>query len=109
MTRFRWSGLLFLLLSTACLAASKIECSSVPSKFVPPAVRYCVLLPDSSITSESTTKPLPALYFLHGLGGTAESLFSDGLWNLVDQLGQKKRIRDFVIVAPDASRTFYIT
>lgn len=108
MTRFRRLSLVFLLLSMVCLGASKIECNSMPSKFVPPAVRYCVLLPESSTTSGTSSKPLPALYFLHGLGQSAESLFNEGLWNLVDELQQKKRIRDFVIVAPDAGRTFYI-
>src|SRR5437016_1011801 len=111
MTRLYWAlsfVLILFFLSVAGFGASRIECSSVPSKYVPPTVRYCVLLPSSSNTSTAAAKPLSALYFLHGLGQDSQSLFNDGLWNLVDDLQQHKKIGEFVIITPDAGRSFYI-
>ena len=68
MTEFpRAAWLVFFLLQGFCLAQSRIECGSVPSRFVPPKVNYCALLP-SSTTFTTISKPHHALYFLHGLG-----------------------------------------
>src|SRR5947207_1190237 len=101
-----------LLVVNVGFAASRVECDSVQSKFVPPAVHYCALLPDSYLASSSTltktSKPLKVLYFLHGLGQDSESLLNEGLWNLVDNLGQKKKIGELIIITPDAGRSFYI-
>lgn len=100
--------LAFCLLPCLCFAQSRIECASVPSKYVPPSVRYCALLPALGKGSITNPKPLHVLYFLHGLGQDSESLFNDALWNLVDNLKQEKKIGEFVIVTPDAGRSFYI-
>jgi S-formylglutathione hydrolase FrmB len=102
----RWAVCLSLLLSTACFGASRIECDSVKSKFVPPEVHYCALLPDGF--QATSIKTYPALYFLHGLGQNSQSLFNNGMWNLVDELRGEKKIADFVIITPDAGRSFYI-
>ena len=102
----------FLLVGCCCQAASRVECDRVPSKFVPPAVHYCALLPSSYPASSNTlppdSKPYAALYFLHGLGQDSQSLFDDGMWSLVDELRQEKKIGEFVIITPDAGRSFYI-
>jgi S-formylglutathione hydrolase FrmB len=111
MTSSRWVLGLVLILGGQCFAASKLECDTVPSKLVPPAVHYCALLPDpatSSKTSTSRAKPLNALYFLHGLGQDSQSLFNNGLWSLVDELRRQNKIGDFLIITPDAGRSFYI-
>jgi S-formylglutathione hydrolase FrmB len=101
-----------LLLIARCVAAGRLECDKVPSKLVPPAVHYCALLPDGFPTSSNTSTVLAkhhsALYFLHGLGGNSESLFNNGMWSLVDELRERKKIGDFVIITPDAGRSFYI-
>jgi S-formylglutathione hydrolase FrmB len=64
--------------------------------------------PTSGTTSKTPSKSLSALYFLHGIGGNSESLFNDGMWSLVDELRRKNKISDFVIITPDAGRSFYI-
>ena len=93
MIRFGGLAAVVLLLVNVSFAASRVECDSVPSKFVPPAVRYCALLPEnfrlSSTTLTKASKPLNVLYFLHGLGQDSQSLLNEGLWNLVDNLEQR--------------------
>jgi S-formylglutathione hydrolase FrmB len=112
MTRTRWAIGLSLLLSTACFAASRVECDRIPSKFAPPSVHYCALLPDgfpaSSNTSHTASKTYAAIYLLHGLGQDDESLVNNGIWNLVDEMRSKKEIGDFVIITPFAGRSFYV-
>ena len=104
--------LTYLLLASISQAASRVECDSVPSKFVPPSVHYCALLPSSypisSGTLTSKSKPFAVLYFLHGLGQDSQSLFDDGMWSLVDEVRQQKKIGEFVIITPDAGRSFYV-
>src|SRR5207237_7479215 len=62
----------------------------------------------SSAASAFSGKSFSVLYFFHGLGQTSQSLFDDGMWSLVDDLQQKKKIGEFVIITPDAGRSFYI-
>src|SRR2546423_1604864 len=104
MTSRVWILGLVVLLGSQSFAGSKLECDSVPSKLMPPAVRYCALLPDvstpSSKTSILSSKPLNALYFLHGLGQDSQSLFNEGLWSLVDELRRQNKIGDFAIITP---------
>jgi S-formylglutathione hydrolase FrmB len=112
MTKGAHAACLILLLSTSCWAASRVECDKVRSRFVPPSVHYCALLPDgfpsSSKTLTSASKPYATLYFLHGLGQDDESLFKQGIWNLVDDMREQKKIGDFVIITPFAGRSFYV-
>lgn len=107
-----WVLGLILVAGVRCFAQSKLECDKVPSKLVPPAVHFCALLPDgfptSSNTSKVPAKPHAALYLLHGLGQDSESLYSQGMWSLIDELRRKKKIGDFVVITPDAGRSFYI-
>jgi S-formylglutathione hydrolase FrmB len=48
------------------------------------------------------------LYFLHGLGDNEQTLFNSGGWTLVDELRNQHKLGDFLIVAPEGRRTFYI-
>jgi S-formylglutathione hydrolase FrmB len=103
-----------LLLVLLCFASSRparaslgrFECRAVSSKILRRDVRYCVLLPPSYDTAKF--RRFPVLYFLHGLGGDEQWLVSSGGWNLVEDLWQQDRIREFLIVTPDADTSFYI-
>jgi S-formylglutathione hydrolase FrmB len=112
MTRRNWVLGLIVVAGIQCFAESRLECDQVSSKLVPPGVRYCALLPDgfpaSSSTSKTTGKSYSVLYLLHGLGQDSESLYNQGMWSLIDELRRKKKIGDFVVITPDAGRTFYI-
>jgi putative tributyrin esterase len=96
---------LFLVLSPAH-AASRAECSSVPSKILGRSVAYCVLLPPSYDSGQ--LRRYPALYFLHGLGQNEQALLDSGGWNLIQDLWDEKQIGEFLIAAPDGDRTFFI-
>src|SRR3954469_10314266 len=108
----RWMGLLLLLVGMQAFAQSKLDCNTLPSKFVTPAVHYCALLPASFSTSSNTStksgKLYPALYLLHGLGQDSQSLFNEGLWSLIDELQHQKKIGEMVVITPNAGRSFYI-
>jgi S-formylglutathione hydrolase FrmB len=108
MTKYRaFACLLFLFLSAwASAATSRVECGSVKSTYSGRPVRYCALLPPSY--DASTNKTYPVLYLLHGLGQDSQSLISDGIWNLVEDLQERKAIGEFVIITPNAGNSFYI-
>jgi S-formylglutathione hydrolase FrmB len=92
--------------SSAAAAPGRAECRSAPSQILGHPVPYCVILPsgyDSNKTSD-----YPALYFLHGLGGNEQMLLNSGGMNMIQDLRDSKRIGEFLIVAPDAGRSFYI-
>ena len=65
-----------------------------------------MLLPPSYATEP--TRRYPVLYFLHGLGDNERTLFNSGGWTLLDDLRQQHKIGEFLIVAPEGGRTFYI-
>jgi S-formylglutathione hydrolase FrmB len=48
------------------------------------------------------------LYFLHGLGDNEQTLFNTGGWTLLDDLRRQHKMGDFLIVAPEGRRSFYI-
>jgi S-formylglutathione hydrolase FrmB len=54
------------------------------------------------------TRDYPVVYFLHGLGGNEQLLLNSGGMNMVQDLRDQKRIGEFLIVAPDGGRSFYI-
>jgi S-formylglutathione hydrolase FrmB len=87
-------------------AAGRAECRSVPSNILGRKVAYCVLLPPSYDAEKS--RRYPVLYFLHGLGENEQVLPNSGGWNLIQDLWDQKRIGEFLIVTPDAGRSFYI-
>jgi len=97
---------LFLLLSSAALAQGRIDCNALNSRILGESVSYCVLLPPSYDSAKASRYPV--LYFLHGLGENEQMLFKSGGWNLIEDLRQRHKIGDFLIVTPDAKATFYI-
>jgi S-formylglutathione hydrolase FrmB len=106
MRAFLPSLLLLLMAVVAAHAASRVDCSQLPSKILGRAVPYCVMLPPSYDTDK--TQRFPVLYYLHGLGDNEQSLINGGGWSIFeDQLAQKK-IGEFLIVTPYEFRSFAI-
>jgi S-formylglutathione hydrolase FrmB len=103
-------GLLLYLLSFLYLpsahATGRVECNSLPSKILSRSVPYCIVLPASFDADKS--KHFPILYDLHGLGDNEQFFVHSGLWNLVEDLRDKKQLKDFLIATPDAGASFYI-
>jgi S-formylglutathione hydrolase FrmB len=114
MNNFRRAGLAALLIGCAsCIllapavrASARAECVSLPSKILARAVPYCVLLPPSYDTEK--TRRYPILYLLHGLGDNDQFLIHSGGMNLVQDLWERKRLGEFLIVTPAAGMSFYI-
>jgi S-formylglutathione hydrolase FrmB len=106
-----WPSLILLLGSFAmaptiqAVALGRGECRSMPSKILGHPVQYCVILPPSY---DSSKQSYPVLYFLHGLGSNSEILINSGGMDLINDLWSQKRIGEFLIVTPDAGRSFYI-
>lgn len=101
----------FLLIASAAASAqSRIDCSALNSRILKRVVHYCVYLPagyDAGAT-EHPIKRYPVLYFLHGLGDNEQTLFNGGGWTLFDDLRSQHKMGDFLIVAPEGWRSFYI-
>jgi S-formylglutathione hydrolase FrmB len=91
-------------------AQSRIDCDALNSQILKFTVHYCVYLPAGYDESAKQTPPkkYPVLYFFHGLGDNERALFNSGGWTLFDDLRKKHRMGDFLIVSPEAGRTFYI-
>jgi S-formylglutathione hydrolase FrmB len=91
-------------------AQSRIDCNALNSHILKHEVHYCVYLPASYDGGAAKRPPqsYPVLYFLHGLGDNEQTLFNSGGWTLLDDLRQQHKIGEFLIVAPEGGRTFYI-
>ena len=92
------------------MAQSRIDCSALNSRILKRVVHYCVYLP-SGYDAGATQHPVqryPVLYFLHGLGDNEQTLFNSGGWTLLDDLRRQHKMGDFLIVAPEGRRSFYI-
>jgi S-formylglutathione hydrolase FrmB len=87
-------------------ADDRIDCASLESKILNRAVRYCVEVPAGY--DESKTRRYPVLYLLHGLGDNEQTLFRTGGWTLIEDLRAQHKIGEFLIVAPDGGRGFFI-
>ena len=85
--------------------AGRAECRSMSSKILDRAVPYCVVLPPGYDTEKQR---YPILYFLHGLGSNSQLLIDQGGMDLVNDLWAQNEIGEFLIVTPDAGRSFYI-
>ena len=96
--------------SSSAQAQSRIQCDALSSQILKYPVHYCVYLPASYDTGATKTVPehYPVLYFLHGLGDNEKTLFNSGGWTLLDDLRQEHKLGDFLIVAPEGRRSFYI-
>jgi S-formylglutathione hydrolase FrmB len=104
--------LLFLAALTAfpLHAQSRIDCNALNSRILKHAVHYCVYLPASYDAGAAKHPPqtYPVLYFLHGLGDNERTLFNSGGWTMLDDLRQQHKLGEFLIVAPEGGRSFYI-
>jgi len=91
-------------------AQNRIDCNALPSHILGESVHYCVMLPPGydAATAGRSPRRYPVLYFLHGLGDNEQTLFKGGGWDLIEDLRQKRRISDFLVVAPEGKRSFYI-
>ena len=104
---FYFLTFLYLLYLPCSYAASgRVECNSVPSKILAGPVPYCVLLPPSFDADK--TRHFPILYFLHGLGDNEQTFLHTGGWNLVEDLREKSRLKEFLIATPAGAASFYI-
>jgi S-formylglutathione hydrolase FrmB len=106
---FRLAGF-FLIASVSAAAQSRIDCSALNSHLLNQVVHYCVFLPagyDAGATQHPPRR-YPVLYFLHGLGDNEQTLFNSGGWTLLDDLRNQHKMGDFLIVAPEGRRSFYI-
>ena len=102
--------LFFSILVAAAAAQSRIDCNALNSHILKQVVHYCVYLPagyDAGATQQPP-KRYPVLYFLHGLGDNERTLFNSGGWTLLDDLRNQHKMGDFLIVAPEGRRSFYI-
>jgi S-formylglutathione hydrolase FrmB len=98
----------FLSFSLAANAQSRTDCNAVNSRILKQAVHYCVQLPPDYDANDAKQRRYPVLYFLHGLGQNEQTLFSTGGWSLIEDLRRQHKIIDFLIVAPDGGRSFYV-
>jgi S-formylglutathione hydrolase FrmB len=99
-----------LIISLPIHAQSRIECDALNSRILKYPVHYCVYLPVSYDAGATKNPPqrYPVLYFLHGLGDNEKTLFNSGGWTLLDDLRQQHKLGDFLIVAPEGKKSFYI-
>jgi S-formylglutathione hydrolase FrmB len=91
-----------------CFAQDRIDCGALSSQILHRQVRYCVEVPASYDLPQSKSRRYPVLYLLHGLGDDEQTLFKTGGWTLIEGLRSQQKIGDFLIVAPDGGRSFYI-
>ena len=100
--------LLFIFLSHPSHAQSRTDCNVINSRILKQAVHYCVQLPPGYDAKGSPSHRYPVLYFLHGLGQNEQTLFSTGGWSVIEDLRRQHKIDDFLVVAPEGKRSFYI-
>ena len=100
----------FLLAGGSAAAQSRIDCDALNSHILKQLVHYCVYLPSGydEGAKQKPPKRYPVLYFLHGLGDNEQTLFNSGGWTMLDDLRRQHKMGDFLIVAPEGRRTFFI-
>lgn len=96
--------LVMLLLLLGAASAQRVECNALKSATLARQVRFCAALPPSFDADK--TKRFPVIYYLHGLGENAQALLP--LSSLIDDLRQRGKIKDLVVITPDAGASFYI-
>jgi S-formylglutathione hydrolase FrmB len=110
MIRTLWLTFSFLLIAGAAPAQSRIDCSALNSRILKRVIHYCVYLPAGydAGAAQHPARQYPVLYFLHGLGDNEQTLFNSGGWTSLDDLRNQHKMGDFLIVAPEGWRRFYI-
>src|SRR5580658_7489866 len=103
-------GFFVMLTGAPAAAQSRIDCSALNSRILKQVVHYCVYLPAGYDAGAAQHPPrrYSVLYFLHGLGDNEQTLFNSGGWTLLDDLRSQHKMGDFLIVAPEGRRSFYI-
>ncbi|HXM11600.1 MAG TPA: alpha/beta hydrolase family protein [Terriglobales bacterium] len=107
----RWlASFLVPILAVQCHAQGRIDCNALQSRVLGQTVHYCVILPPGydAATAGHSPRRYPVLYFLHGLGDNEQTLFKGGGWDLIEDLRQKGQISDFLVIAPEGKRSFFI-
>jgi S-formylglutathione hydrolase FrmB len=106
--RLLWASFLFV--TSFLPAQSRIDCNALSSQILKQTVHYCVYLPTGYDVgaNQNPVRRYPVLYFLHGLGDNEQTLFNSGGWTLLDDLRSQHKMSDFLIVAPEGRRSFYI-
>jgi S-formylglutathione hydrolase FrmB len=89
-------------------AQSRTDCNTFGSRILKQSVHYCVQLPPDYDANSSKQSRYPVLYFLHGLGQNEQTMFGTGGWSLIEDLRRQHKIGDFLVVAPEGGRSFYI-
>ena len=94
----------------SAVAQGRIDCDALNSHILKQVVHYCVYLPADydAGAAQHPPKRYPVLYFLHGLGDNEQTLFNSGGWTLLEDLRNQHKMGDFMIVAPEGKRSFYI-
>jgi S-formylglutathione hydrolase FrmB len=95
-------------LAVGAQAQERADCLSFHSNLLHSLVRYCVFLPASYSAPDARTRKYPVLYLLHGLGGTHQTMATDGEWTKLQDLRRQNKVGEFVVVSPEAWDTFYI-
>lgn len=110
MTRAFTLACLFCLIAGFSAAQSRIDCNALNSRILKQVVHFCVYLPSGydAGAAQHPARRYPVLYFLHGLGDNERTLFNSGGWTLLDDLRNHDKMGDFLIVAPEGRRSFYV-
>lgn len=108
--RLRMVLVCLLLATIPASGQSRIDCSVLNSRILKRGVHYCVYVPSGydAGAKQNPSRRYPILYFLHGLGDNEQTLFNSGGWTLLDDLRNQHKMGDFLIVAPEGRRSFYV-
>lgn len=86
-------------------AQARVDCGAVRSAILRRNVRYCAIIPAGY--DRERARKFPVLYYLHGLGESEQAL-TGPLFDVIEDLQQKHKVGEFLIIAPDGGRSFYI-
>lgn len=93
-----------LLLAIPAFADGRTECAAMKSAALAHPVRYCAALPPSY---DDKSRRFPVVYYLHGLGEDSQTLIG-GIGALIADLQSDGKIKEFLVITPDAGTSFYI-
>jgi len=91
MSKYIFWQFLFVVFALNAFAASRTQCGTMKSKYVPGRIGYCAMLPPSY--DGHPGKRFPVLYFLHGLGGDQSFLASSGASSGIEEAWEDKPAR----------------
>jgi S-formylglutathione hydrolase FrmB len=91
---------------TSSAGATTLDCSQIKSTILDRTVDYCAALPADYASSSS--KRYPVLYFFHGMFEDERSWAERGGKELLDGMLAKGQLGSFLVVMPDAGKTFYV-